>query len=113
MSRKPKKDNGGLVYSTNRDFLEEQNAPEGTQSSLAPNQQQLRVQLDTKQRAGKVVTLVTGFIGNDNDLVELAMYLKTHCGVGGSAKDGEIVVQGNHKDKVAELLTKKGYRVKK
>ena len=112
MNRKPKKDNGGLVYSTNRDFLQEQNTPEETPSSLSPSQQQLRVQLDSKQRAGKVVTLVTGFVGNENDLVELAKFLKTHCGVGGSAKDNEIVVQGNHKDKVIELLKKKGYRVK-
>jgi len=111
MNRKPKKDNGGLVYSTNRDLLEDQTAS-ASSPSIPPSQQTLRVQLDSKQRAGKVVTLVSGFVGNENDLVELAKYLKTHCGVGGSAKDGEIVVQGNHKDKVIDLLMKKGYRVK-
>lgn len=112
MSAKPKKDHGGLVYSTNRDYLEEQNRQEDSQS-LPPQQQLLKVILDSRQRAGKVVTLITGYIGNDSDLNELAKYLKTHCGVGGSAKDGEIVIQGSHKEKVTELLTKKGYRVKK
>ena len=112
MSRKPKKDNGGLVYSTNRDYFEEQNTSDETTTSLPPNQQTLRVTLDSKQRAGKIVTLVTGFVGNESDLSELAKYLKIHCGVGGSAKDGEIIVQGNFKDKVIELLKKKNYRVK-
>ena len=112
MSRKPKKDNGGLVYSTNRDFLEQSNVSEESQS-IPANQQTLRVTLDSKQRAGKIVTLVTGFLGNDSDLQDLAKYLKTNCGVGGSAKDYEIIVQGNFKDRVSDLLTKKGYRVKK
>ena len=101
MSRKPKKDNGGLVYSTNRDFLEQSNVSEESQS-IPPSQQTLRVQLDSKQRAGKIVTLVTGFLGNDSDLQLLAKYLKTNCGVGGSAKDNEIIVQGNFKDRVSE-----------
>ena len=111
MNRKPKKDNGGLVYSTNRDLFEDQTAS-ALSPSIPPSQQTLRVQLDSKKRAGKVVTLVTGFLGNENELAELAKCLKTHCGVGGSAKDGKIVVQGNHKDKVIDLLMKKGYRVK-
>ena len=111
MNRKPKKDNGGLVYSTNRDFLEDQNSS-APSASVPPNQQTLRVQLDSKQRAGKVVTLVTGFLGNDSDLQDLAKFLKTNCGVGGSAKDGEIIVQGNFKDRVSELLKKKGFKVK-
>ena len=102
----------GVVYSTNPDFSYETNEP-ASAATLPPQQQQLRVQLDKKQRGGKQVTLVTGFVGTDADLQTLGKLLKTKCGVGGSAKDGEVVVQGDFRDKVLEVLLKEGYKAKK
>lgn len=107
MSKKNKPDIRGFVYSTdpNFSFEEEQSAAE----TLAPAQQKLRVRLDTKQRAGKAVTLVDGFIGKEEDLEELGKKLKSFCGTGGSAKDGEIIVQGDQREKVLQWLLKNGY----
>ncbi len=107
MSKKNKQDRNGFVFSTNPDFRfeEEQEAVE----TLAPAQQQLRVKLETKHRAGKAVTLITGFIGSDEDLQELAKKLKNFCGTGGSAKDGEAIIQGDQRDKVLAWLLKNGY----
>ena len=96
------------MYSTNPDYhYETENEEE--QSTLMPSQQKLRVQLDRKNRGGKVVTLVTGFVGTEDDLKGLGKLLKSKCGVGGSAKDGEIIVQGDFKQKVVDLLKKEGY----
>ena len=102
----------GMVYSTNPDFKYE-TAGETEAETLPAQQQDLRVWLDRKQRAGKVVTLVKGFVGRDEDLQTLARLLKTKCGVGGAAKDGEILIQGDHRDRVVEILTRSGYRCKK
>jgi len=102
----------GTIYSTNPDFQYETNA-ESEAETLPPQQQNLRVQLDRKQRKGKSVTLVTGFIGTDEDLKALAKLLKTKCGVGGSAKDGEILIQGDFCNKVLEILKAENYKVKR
>lgn len=102
------KDRLNVVYSTNPDFGYEMDNDE-EQVTLDKNKQNLRVSIDKKNRGGKVVTLITGFIGTENDLKELGKLLKSKCGVGGSAKDGEIMVQGDFKTKIIELLIKEGY----
>jgi translation initiation factor 1 len=102
----------GMVYSTNPDF-EYSTTEEQEVTTLPPAQQNLRVWLDRKQRGGKTVTLVKGFVGTESDLSELGRMLKNKCGVGGSAKDGEIIIQGDHRDRVVELLTAAGYKCKK
>ena len=102
------KDRLGMVYSTNPNFQYESGDSDESET-LEPAKQNLRVQLDKKQRAGKKTTLITGFIGKDEDLKTLAKLLKTKCGVGGAAKDGEIIIQGDFKLKIVELLKKEGY----
>jgi translation initiation factor 1 len=108
MRKKNKPDARGFVFSTNPSFrFEEEEQP--AQDTLASNQQKLRIRLDTKQRAGKAVTLVTGFIGKEEDLEELGKKLKNFCGTGGSVKDGEAIVQGDQREKVLQWLLKNGY----
>ncbi len=102
----------GMVYSTDPDFAYTTRHDEEPET-LAPERQELRVWLDRKQRGGKVVTLVRGFVGRDDDLQALARLLKTRCGVGGAAKEGEIIIQGDHRDRGVDLLTRSGYRCKK
>lgn len=102
----------GMVFSTNPDY-EYQTDESAEQATLPPSEQNLRVWLDRKQRGGKTVTLVKGFIGTNSDLADLGRMLKNKCGVGGSAKDGEIIIQGDHRDRVVELLTAAGYKCKK
>ncbi len=104
------KDRLGTVYSTNPDF-EYDNGEDNFEETLPPNEQKLKISLDKKARRGKTVTLITGFIGSEDDLKELSKLLKTKCGVGGSAKNNEIIIQGNFKDKISKILTEKGYRV--
>jgi translation initiation factor 1 len=101
----------GVVFSTNPDFSFEHDSEDETETLLA-KKQDLRVTLDKKQRKGKSVTLVTGFIGKDDDLKELGKLLKTKCGVGGTVKDGEILIQGDFRAKVLEILKKEGYKAK-
>ena len=105
------KDRLGVVYSTNSDFNYEKTGEEEPET-LSPENQKLRVSIDRKQRKGKSVTLVQGFVGKEDDLKELAKLLKTKCGVGGSAKEGEIIIQGEFVEKVRGILTKQGYKVK-
>ena len=111
MNKKNKSDVRGFIYSTDPNFSFEPDSFE-EQETLAPGSQQLRLYLDTKQRAGKAVTLVTGFVGKSADLEELGKKLKNHCGSGGSVKNGEILVQGDHRQKLAQFLSKLGYKVK-
>jgi len=102
-----KKFNEELVYSTNSDLNFE--AEETQTETLKPSQQKLRIFLDKKQRGGKKVSLISGFVGNESDMQELGKSLKSSCGTGGSVKDGEILIQGDFRDRLLELLLKKGY----
>lgn len=109
MSKKNKSDKNGFVFSTdpNFKFEDENNEAEET---LPPEQQKLKIRLETKHRGGKTVTLTYGFVGKEEDLEALGKSLKNYCGTGGSAKDGEIIVQGDHRDKVLQWLIKNGYK---
>ena len=106
------KDRLGVVYSTNSDYHYEHNEEE-QEDTLPPNQQKLKVALDRKKRKGKSVTLVTGFIGTEDDLKSLGKLLKSKCGVGGTLKDGEIQIQGDFCTRVLEILKDQGYQAKK
>ncbi len=101
-----------MVYSTSDDFEFSVGSSEEIET-LAPNQQNLKVMLDKKARAGKKVTLIEGFVGTESDLTDLGKLLKNKCGVGGSAKEGEILIQGDHRDKIVQILLSEGYKVKK
>lgn len=104
---KNKSDQHGFVFSTNPDFKFEQGGNEP--DTLSPTQQKLRIQLETKHRGGKTASIVLGFIGKDDDLQDLAKKLKSFCGTGGSAKDGEIIIQGDHREKLLQWFLKNGY----
>jgi translation initiation factor 1 len=106
------KDRLGVVFSTNRDFNYE-NEDKDLQPTLPPQQQNIKVQLDRKKRKGKNVTLITGFIGAEDDLKAMGKTLKTKCGVGGTVKDGEILIQGDFCNKIIEILKSEGYKVKR
>lgn len=108
---KHRKERSGVVFSTHKDYEYTYNEDEELET-LAPRDQNLLVYVDTKQRKGKAVTVIEGFIGTEADLNELAKTIKTKCGVGGSAKDGIILIQGEWKQKVKELLEKEHYKVK-
>lgn len=108
MSKKNKADKSGFVYSTDPSFKFEQEE-QLNQETIEPSKQALKILLDKKQRAGKSVTLVAGFIGTNEDLEALGKQLKNHCGTGGSVKDGEILIQGDQRQKVLQYLQKAGY----
>lgn len=108
--KKQKNDNGGFVYSTNKDF--EFSHDEEHTESVPPGQQQLRIFLD-RLGGNKLVSRVNGFAGSADELEKLGKLLKQKCGVGGSVKDGEILLQGDHRDKILVILTKEGYKAKK
>ena len=108
MSKKNKPDSQGFVYSTDPNFKFEEES--NNLETLLPVQQKLKIRLDTKHRAGKAVTLIEGFIGKEEDLEELGKKLKSFCGTGGSAKDGEIIIQGNQRDKVLQWLIRNEYK---
>ena len=111
MNKKIKPTSNGLVYSTDPNFKLEDN--EEIQETLTPAQQKLRVRLETKQRAGKAATIVAGFIGIEDDFQALGKQLKNYCGTGGSAKDGEIIIQGDQREKVLKYLLANGYKQSK
>ena len=114
MAKKEKqdwKDRLNIVYSTNKDFEYEYDAEE-EQETLPPDKQKLKVSIDRKKRKGKSVTLIEGFTGTEDDLKNLAKLLKTKCGVGGSAKNSEIIIQGEFIQKLKDILTELGYKVK-
>jgi len=109
MNKKNKPDIRGFVYSTDPNFSF-QPEQENEQQTLEPHQQKLKIKLETKHRAGKAVTVVDNFTGTNNDLEELGKKLKNFCGTGGSVKDGEIIIQGDQREKVLQWLLKNNYK---
>ena len=110
MSKKNKPDKNGFVFSTDPSFRFEEE-PEENAETLAPSKQKLKIRYETKNRGGKAVTLVQGFIGTDEDLQILGKKLKNYCGTGGSAKDGEIIIQGDQREKIRGFLLKEGFKI--
>ena len=111
MSKRKSKRRVDVVYSTNPDYNYEDGNEEG--ETLVPSEQYLKIHYEKKGRGGKEASIVRGFVGQHSDLNDLAKTLKSKCGVGGSAKDGEIIIQGNQREKMMILLEKMGYNVKK
>ncbi|MEI8109732.1 MAG: translation initiation factor [Chitinophagia bacterium] len=107
MKKKNRLTGNGIVYSTDPTFSPE--PEEQAIDTLSPGEQLLRIYLDKKQRAGKVVTLIAGFIGRDSDMEDLGKQLRNYCGTGGSAKDGIMLVQGDQREKVMQFLNKQGF----
>lgn len=109
MSKKKSQNSSGIVFSTDPNF-KLQNDEEQTQETLTAAQQKIKIRLDTKQRAGKAVTLVDGFVGKEDDLEELGKKIKSFCGTGGSVKDRIIIIQGDQREKVMQWLVKNDYK---
>lgn len=106
------KDRLNVVFSTNPDFKYESDDEQETVEKIPNEKQKLRIELDKRNRKGKAVTLITGYVGSDDDLGELARMLKTKCGSGGSSRCGEILIQGDFRQKVNEILQKEGYKTR-
>lgn len=114
MANKNRKKRGNIVYSTNPDFEYTYTNNDEQQKTLPANEQDLKIYLDSKaKKRGKQATLVSGFVGADEDLKDLAKLLKTKCAVGGSAKDGDIIIQGDFREKIVQILIKEGYKARK
>jgi translation initiation factor 1 len=114
MAKKSRHNRKDIVYSTNPDFDYEYEGDGESTETIPASKQKLKVYLDTKaKKKGKQATLVNGFIGNDEDLKNLGKLLKTKCAVGGSIKDGEILIQGDFRDKIVQILTSEGYNARK
>ena len=111
MSNKNKK-NDGVVYSTNHDFIFQDKNTE-TNETHPPNQQDLRIWLESKNRGGKMVCVIKGFVGTEDDLNQLGRKIKATCGTGGSVKDGEILIQGDFRERILAFLQKEGFKAKK
>lgn len=113
MSKKNRKSRVDIVYSTNPDF-QYQHDEEQKQETLEPSKQKLKVYIDTKaKKKGKQATLISGFVGSEDDIKDLGKLLKTKCAVGGSVKDGDILIQGDFRDKIVQILISEGYNAKK
>jgi len=110
--KRNRKDRSGIVFSTDSNF-EYQYEEDDITENVPPSQQNLKVLLDKKQRKGKAVTIITGFVGSDEEIKSLGKELKSSCGVGGTVKNGEILIQGDFRDRVLDLLLSKGYKAKK
>ena len=113
MSNNDWKSRLGMVYSTDPDFAYTIESEVEERETLAPEKQRLRVALDRRNRGGKQVTVVADFVGSEEDLKELCRMLKQRCGVGGAAKEGEVIIQGDLRDKVVQILSEAGYRARK
>lgn len=114
MSKKSRKNRIDVVYSTNPEFQYQYEDEEVEKETLAPSKQKLKVYIDNKaKKKGKNATLINGFVGSEDDLKELSKLLKTKCAVGGSVKDGEIIIQGDFRDKIVQILISQGYNAKK
>jgi len=113
VNQQNRKSREGIVYSTADSFEYSYKSEDQNQDTLKPAQQNLKVMLDKKQRAGKKVTLISGFVGTEDDLKELGKKLKSKCGVGGTVKEGEVLIQGDFRDRVLEILLAEGFKAKK
>lgn len=109
MSKKVKP--GGVVYSTNPDYKYSAQPHQG--ATIAPQAQDLKIYLDKKNRGGKTVTIISGFVGKEETIEKLGRELKSKCGVGGTIKDGEIIIQGDHRDRILIILMNEGYKARK
>lgn len=112
MAKKKKQAYEGVVYSTDPSYIYQDTDVEVSMETLPPEKQKLRVELDKKARKGKKVSIVWGFVGKDDDLQQLARKIKQKCAVGGSVKDGEIIIQGDFRQRIQEVLAAEGYNVK-